>query len=172
MLEESRISGEWPFLYVYRKILCGVCAWDIDFCLLSWSCILAVCIWSVALLLPSVKLPCVLCRWIVCWCWVTNMHSSRGWGTNCQESSSWHTRKTGCCEIRGGTVHCCFLVFCYAFAVVDFVLWCCWLGGWKEGHPACKNWVVGCWHGYLSGVRCRLAYGPADATATHYLLLQ
>ena len=27
--------------------------------------------------------------------------------------------------------------------------------------------VVGCWHGYLSGVRCRLAYGPADATATH-----
>ena len=24
----------------------------------------------------------------------------------------------------------------------------------------------------LSGVRCRFAYGPADATATHYLLLQ
>jgi len=32
--------------------------------------------------------------------------------------------------------------------------------------------VVGCWHGYLSGARCRLAYGPADATATHGLLLQ
>jgi len=46
------------------------------------------------------------------------------------------------------------------------------LAGWQEGHPACKNWVVGCWHGYLSGVRCRLAYGPADATATHCLLLQ
>jgi len=27
-------------------------------------------------------------------------------------------------------------------------------------------------HGYLSGVRCIFAYGPADATATHYLLLQ
>ena len=26
--------------------------------------------------------------------------------------------------------------------------------------------MVGCWHGYLSGPRCRLAYGPADATAT------
>ena len=26
--------------------------------------------------------------------------------------------------------------------------------------------MVGCWHGYLSGVRCRFAYGPADATAT------
>jgi len=31
---------------------------------------------------------------------------------------------------------------------------------------------VGCWRGYLSGARCRLAYGPADATATHSLLLQ
>ena len=46
------------------------------------------------------------------------------------------------------------------------------LVGRQEGHPACKNRVVGCWHGYLSGARCRLAYGPADATATHCLLLQ
>jgi len=46
------------------------------------------------------------------------------------------------------------------------------LVGRQEGHPACKNWVVVCWRGYLSGVRCRLAYGPADATATHCLLLQ
>ena len=46
------------------------------------------------------------------------------------------------------------------------------LFGWHEGHPACKNWVVGCWRSYLSGARCRLAYGPADATATHCLLLQ
>ena len=42
------------------------------------------------------------------------------------------------------------------------------LVGWQEGHLVCKElWVVGCWHGYLSGARCRLAYGPADATATH-----
>jgi len=27
--------------------------------------------------------------------------------------------------------------------------------------------VVGCWCGYLSGARCRLAYGPDNATATH-----
>jgi len=39
-------------------------------------------------------------------------------------------------------------------------------------HLACKNWVMGCWRGCLSGVRCRLAYGSADATATHCLLLQ
>ena len=47
----------------------------------------------------------------------------------------------------------------------------CWLGGRKGIRPV-KNSVVGCWCGYLSGARCRLAYGPADATATHCLLLQ
>jgi len=41
------------------------------------------------------------------------------------------------------------------------------LVGRQEGHPACKNRVVGCWRGYLSGARCRFAYVPADATATH-----
>jgi len=46
------------------------------------------------------------------------------------------------------------------------VLWCCWLGSRKN------TWVVRCWHGYLSGARCTLAYGRADATATHCLLLQ
>ena len=46
------------------------------------------------------------------------------------------------------------------------------LVGQQEGHPPCKKTVVGYWHGYLSGARCRLAYGPADATATHCLLLQ
>ena len=46
------------------------------------------------------------------------------------------------------------------------VLWRSWLGSRKGIRPV-KNWVVGCWHGYLSGARCRLAYGPADATATH-----
>jgi len=46
------------------------------------------------------------------------------------------------------------------------------LVGRQEGHPACKNQVVGCWRGYLSGAGCRLAYRLADATATHCLLLQ
>ena len=44
------------------------------------------------------------------------------------------------------------------------VLWHCWLGIWPL-----KNWVVGYWLSYLSGARCRFAYGPADATATHSL---
>ena len=51
------------------------------------------------------------------------------------------------------------------------VLWHCWLGG-RKGIRSVKNWVVGCWRGYLSGVMCRFAYGPADATATHFLLLR
>ena len=51
------------------------------------------------------------------------------------------------------------------------MLWCCWLGV-KKGIRPVKNWVVVCWHGCLYGVRCRFAYGPADATATHCLLLQ
>ena len=51
------------------------------------------------------------------------------------------------------------------------VLWCCWLDGRKGIRPV-KTWVLGCWCGYMSGARWRLAYCPADATATHCLLLQ
>ena len=63
------------------------------------------------------------------------------------------------------------LRFSLYFQPVPSVLWHCWLGSRKGMRPV-KNWVVGCWRGYLSGARCRLAYGPADATATHCLLLQ
>ena len=40
----------------------------------------------------------------------------------------------------------------------------------QEGHPACKK-LSGGMLAWLSGMRCRHAYGPAHATATHYLLL-
>jgi len=33
------------------------------------------------------------------------------------------------------------------------------LFGQQEGHLAFKNRVVGCWCGYVSGSRCRFAYG-------------
>jgi len=39
----------------------------------------------------------------------------------------------------------------------------------QEGHPACKKTE---WWGYQSGAMCILAYGPADATATHCHFLQ
>ena len=60
---------------------------------------------------------------------------------------------------------------CVCVCVMPSVLWRCWLGSRKGIRPV-KNWVVGCWRGYLSRARCRLAHGPADATATHCLLLQ
>jgi len=41
----------------------------------------------------------------------------------------------------------------------------------QEGHPACKK-LSGGMLAWLSGMGCRLAYSPTDATATHYLLLQ
>ena len=41
----------------------------------------------------------------------------------------------------------------------------------QEGHAACKKLSGGVLV-WLSGARCRLAYGPADATAAHCLLLQ
>ena len=60
--------------------------------------------------------------------------------------------------------------FCYVMLLLFLpsVLWCCWSGG-RKGIRLVKNWVVGCWRGYLSGARCRLAHSPADATATHCL---
>jgi len=43
---------------------------------------------------------------------------------------------------------------CTKFVPVPSVLWRCWLGGRKCIRPV--KTVVGCWHGYLSGARCRL----------------
>ena len=54
------------------------------------------------------------------------------------------------------------VVLACAFSVLTLFV------GWQEGHPSCKKYgVMGCWRGYLSGVRCKwFAYGSADATAT------
>ena len=39
---------------------------------------------------------------------------------------------------------------CYAFSALTLLF------GRQEEHPACKNWVMRCLCGYLSGARCRL----------------
>jgi len=52
-----------------------------------------------------------------------------------------------------------------AFSALTLLVW------WQEGHPACKK-LSGGVLAWLSGERCRLAYGPADADATRCLLLQ
>jgi len=54
-----------------------------------------------------------------------------------------------------------------------FCLQCFDTVGWvAKGILHVNIWVVGCWCGYLSGARCRFAYGSSDATVTHCLLLQ
>jgi len=81
----------------------------------------------------------------------------------CSRCSTLYDAK--CCSI---SVY--FFTF-YRVTLMPSVLWRCWLGGRKGIRPV-KKLSGGCWHGYLSGARCRLAYSPADATATHCLLLQ
>jgi len=43
------------------------------------------------------------------------------------------------------------------------------LVGWQEGHPACKKLSGGVLSWLSVWSECRLAYGSADATATHCL---
>jgi len=69
---------------------------------------------------------------------------------------------------HGALLHILCLCCCAVHAFSALTL----LAGRQEGHAACKKQSGGCWCGCLSGARCRLAYGPADATATHCLLLQ
>ena len=85
----------------------------------------------------------------------------------CRVKIFWNLKKNASLIFPGnwlGWIFCAFSAC--AFSALTLLV------GWQEGHPVCKNWVVVCWHGYLSGARCRLEYGPADATATHCLLLQ
>jgi len=61
-----------------------------------------------------------------------------------------------------------YTVFMYCLQCFELpsMLCHCWLGFRKSIRPV-KNWVMSCWRGYLSLVRCKWsAYGPADATAT------
>jgi len=45
------------------------------------------------------------------------------------------------------------------------------LVGRQDGHTACIKPSGGVLAWLSVGAKCRFAYGPADATATHYLLL-
>ena len=84
------------------------------------------------------------------------------------------TSETSCARIRatkrvclsGRHIYCARCHFCLAFSALTL------LAGWQEGHPACKKLSGGVLVWLLSAARCRLAYGPADCTATHCLLLQ
>jgi len=72
-------------------------------------------------------------------------------------------------DILSNNIHC---AMCESF--LPSVLWRCWLGG-RKGIRLVKNWVVRCWHGYLSGARCRLAYAklmPLPLTVSCFSKIQ
>jgi len=65
------------------------------------------------------------------------------------------------------TKNCCVMLCYGAFSALTLLV------GRQEGHPTCKKLSGGvlAWLSVWSQVQ-RLAYSPADATATHCLLLQ
>ena len=84
--------------------------------------------------------------------------------TKCMRAVNLCTNKILQFLTGGFSLQCCYTIIAFSALTLLVVQ--------QEEHPACKKIVVGCWRGYLSGARCRLAYGPADAAATHCLLLQ
>jgi len=75
-----------------------------------------------------------------------------------------HDRNTDQCR-PNATPAVGILIFCVTLFVCFLpVLWCCCLGGRKGIRPV-KHWVVRCCRGYLSGARCRLAYGHSLSLA-------
>jgi len=60
---------------------------------------------------------------------------------------------------------CVWLLQCYSFSALTLLV------GRQEGHPPVIK-LSGGMLAWLSGMMCRLAYSPPDATDTHYLLLQ
>jgi len=67
-------------------------------------------------------------------------------------------QKEECCE---GVYRVTLNIQCAAFSALTLLV------GRQEGHSACKKLSGGVLAWCLFGARCKLAYGPADATATH-----
>ena len=125
----------------------------------------------------AVKCVCVCvllmsCIWDTCW----EVMLKPAWKRcalrrclNIKKVCGWNSRQS--VPTHGKYIYIVIRISFQWYDLQPTVLWRCWLGGRKGIRPV-KNWVVGCWRGSLSGARCRLAYGPADATATYCLLLQ
>jgi len=128
----------------------------------SWCEVTWVCNWLTAKCRP----PC-----ITLWVWWTHEKWEHVLSFCWSLSSQLSTFSSSPCSTSRPTPTASYIVsICHGLLSIcclsgPSVLWRCQLGGRKGIWPV-KNWVVGCWHGYLSGARCRLAYGPADATAT------
>ena len=121
------------------------------------------------LLVSNCKVCCDRCRYT---CSSTTAHTAgtRGlWVTMARNSLLMDMQS----PFTSGTCH--YLQLCMNFNYVPVTVVfsaLTLLVGQQEGHRPVTNSSVKCWHGYLSGARCRLAYGPPDATVTHCLFIQ
>jgi len=61
-------------------------------------------------------------------------------------------------------VYCLFCVIVFDALLIVFSFQCfdAVVGWQEEGYPACEKLNGGCWHGYVSGSRCRFAYYPVN----------
>ena len=95
---------------------------------------------------------------------ISVFYSGDGGITLCIAGLIWTCRPTFC-----NTQLICFMyqIMIAAFSALTLLV------GWQEGHPACKklSGEVLAWLSVWNEVQTCL-YGPADATATHCLLLQ
>ena len=70
----------------------------------------------------------------------------------CDTSRAWLTslcasyQSSSLYRLQSFSVYCDLMTW-WAFSALTLLV------GRQEGHPACKNWVVGWWRGYLSGAR-------------------
>ena len=113
---------------------------------------------------------CISTQVTHCWSSAETPFTWRELTANCAQRN---TRALNCCVqnkiwlLKNFSVEYC--AWHYYSSYICCCLQCFGAVGLASGreHPACKNWVMGCWCGYLSGARCRLfAYGRADATAS------
>ena len=107
--------------------------------------------------------------------WIIRLGNSLGILLVLGDCENWHV-SYGLCAYKSFLVHmhCAFIEFRFELELEPYSLAfsaLTLLVRQQEGHLACKK-LSDEVRGYLSGARCRLAYGPADATATHCLLLQ
>jgi len=58
------------------------------------------------------------------------------------------------------------LLILVSFIQLWVITFCLLLAGRQEEHPACRNWVVRCCCGYLSGARCRCHYHLTSSLAS------
>jgi len=123
---------------------------------------------STAIKVRSICCYCAACREDQVVCENTGNCIPAAWLCDGFDNCGDWSDELNCCEWYFRPFNCSLRIHCYAFSALTLLV------GRQEEHPACKNWVMVCWCGYVFGARCRLfAYSPADATAIrkpHHLL--